>query len=116
MNAGARLTHQSWENRMNTPTDVLERARELYVDVDIYKDEHKRKRERLDHLPASCWESAECLHENRGSFENHNVFPSGTIDMIIKDLKSYNDRGLIQRLGGKEEEIRNLIDEFLHCG
>jgi glutamine synthetase len=96
--------------------DALERARELYVNVDIYKEEHKSKRERLDHLPTSCWESAECLHQNRDSLENHNVFPSGTIDMIIKHLKSYNDRGLIQRLGGKEEEIRNLVDRFLHCG
>jgi glutamine synthetase len=96
--------------------DALERARELYVDVDIYKEEHKSKRERLDHLPTSCWESAECLHQNRDSLENHNVFPSGTIDMIIRNLKSYNDSGLIQRLGGKEEEIRNLVDRFLHCG
>ena len=96
--------------------DALERARELYVNVDIYKEEHKSKREGLDHLPSSCWEAAECLRENRGSFENHNVFPSGTIDMIIRNLKSYNDRGLIQRLEGKDEETRNLVDRFLHCG
>jgi len=97
-------------------TDALERARELYVDVDIFKDEHKTKLERLEHLPTSCWESAECLEGKRGFFENHNVFPAGTIDMIIKNLKSYNDRGLIQRLEGKDEEIRNLVDRFLHCG
>jgi glutamine synthetase len=97
-------------------TDALERARELYVDVDIFKDEHKSKLEHLEHLPTSCWESAECLEGKRGFFENHNVFPAGTIDMIIKNLKSYNDKGLIQRLEGKSEEIRNLVDRFLHCG
>jgi glutamine synthetase len=97
-------------------TDALEKARELYVDVDIFKDENKGKLERLEHLPASCWESAECLEGKRGSFENHNVFPSGTIDMIIKSLKSYNDRGLMQRIHGKDDEIRNLVDKFLHCG
>ena len=96
-------------------TDALKRARELYVDVDIFKEEHKSKLERLDHLPTSCWESAECLQEKRGSFEKHNVFPSGTIDMIIKNLKSYNDRRLSQRLRGKDEEIRKLVDRFLHC-
>jgi glutamine synthetase len=86
------------------------------VDVDIFKDEHKSKLERLEHLPTSCWESAECLEGKRDSFENHNVFPSGTIDMITKNLKSYNHIGLIQRLEGKDEEIRNLVDRFLHCG
>jgi glutamine synthetase len=94
----------------------LESARELYVDVDIFKDEHKSKLERLERVPTSCWESAECLEGKRGFFENHNVFPSGMIDMITKNLKSYNDRGLNQRLEGKDEEIRNLVDRFLHCG
>lgn len=97
-------------------TDALQRAQELYVDVDLFKDEHRGKLERLEHLPTCCWESAECLEGKRRFFENHQVFPSGTIDMIIKNLKFHNDRGLVQRLEGKNEEIRNLVDRFLHCG
>jgi len=97
-------------------TDALQKARELYVDVDIFKEENKAKLQALKKLPTSCWDSAACLEKNRGFFEKGNVFPSGTIDMIINSLKSYHDRGLVQRLQGKEEDIQNLVDRFFHCG
>jgi glutamine synthetase len=96
--------------------DSLQRARDLFVDVDLFKDEHKDRLEALKHLPTSCWESAACLEERRGFFENHQVFPSGTIDMTIQRLKSYKDQGLVQRLQGKDKEIQRLVDRFLHCG
>jgi len=97
-------------------TDALQKARELYVDVDIFKEENKAKLQALEKLPTSCWDSAACLEEKRGFFENRNIFPSGTITMIINSLRSYHDRGLVQRLQGKEEDIQNLVDRFLHCG
>lgn len=96
--------------------DSLQKAQEQYVDVDLFKDEHKGRLEALKQLPTSCWESAECLEERRGFFENHHVFPSGTIDMIIQRLKSYKDRGLIKRLQGKDRDIQRLVDRFFHCG
>jgi len=37
------------------------------------------------------------------------------IDEIVKKLKSYNDKELSERLYGKEDEIKKLVDEYLHC-
>jgi len=34
---------------------------------------------------------------------------------VIQRLKSYDDSSLSERLYGKEEEIKKLVDEFLYC-
>ena len=95
--------------------DALELANKLYVDVNIFSPEYKKLRERLPQLPTSCWESAENLLKNRKIYERDGVFPSIVIDGIAKKLKSYNDKDLSERLYGKEDEIKKLVDEYLHC-
>ncbi|MEZ4824457.1 MAG: hypothetical protein R2942_19520 [Ignavibacteria bacterium] len=47
-----------WEN-------ALERAKELFVDVNIFKNENKDKAIALEHLPVSCSESADALFKER---------------------------------------------------
>ena len=94
--------------------DALAVAEKLYVSVNIFKDEHKDKVKQLKRLPASCDEAAECLSSKRAEFEKYNVFPSGTIDSIIKELKSFDDSGLSEKLYGKNDEIRKLVDTYLH--
>lgn len=37
------------------------------------------------------------------------------IGEIAKKLKSYNDKDLSDKLQGNKEEIKKLIDEYLHC-
>jgi glutamine synthetase len=93
----------------------LKRSKELYVDVNIFAGENKAIHERLEHLPQSCYESAECLERKREIFEKNNVFPAGTINRIIEKLKSYNDKGLSERLYGKNELIAKLVEEYVHC-
>ena len=95
--------------------DSLERAAELYVDYDIFSKGSDGKDRKLESLPASCWESAECLHKQRHVFEKDGVFPPAVIDYVIKRLKSYNDRGLSERLYNKNDEIKELVSLFLHC-
>jgi glutamine synthetase len=95
--------------------DALKKANDLYVDVNIFKDEHKDKMKTLKQLPASCWESAEILDKQRIYYEKNNIFPPGTIDNIIKRLKSFDDKGLSEKLFGKNEEIRSLVDKYIHC-
>ncbi len=94
----------------------LTRAENLYVSVNIFRDENKGQLERLDSLPASCFESAVELEKQREYFEKDNIFPEGTIDNIIQNLKAYNDKGLSEKLYGKEDEIAKLVNQFLHCG
>ena len=95
--------------------DALELVDELYVDVNIFSSEHKAIQERLPRLPASCWESAENLLKHRGIYEKAAVFPPMVIDGLVETLRSYNDKDLSERLYGKADEIRELVQEYLHC-
>ncbi len=95
--------------------ESLKVAEELYVNVNIFHEENKDVLERLKSLPQSCWESADCLEESRELFEKDNVFPQGTITRIIKKLKAHDDKDLSERLYGKNELIKKLVEQFIHC-
>ena len=93
----------------------LKQAEKLYVNVNIFADEHKDILNNLEDIPKSCFESAEALKEFRKYFEEDNIFPSGTIDRVIDSLKSYDDKDLSERLYGKKDEIKDLVSKFIHC-
>jgi glutamine synthetase len=95
--------------------DALRRAEDLYVDYNIFSSDGKARRKKLESLPASCWESAECLLAQRDVFEKDGVFPSGVIDNVVIRLKAFNDKGLSEKLFNKQEEIGALVKQFLHC-
>ena len=94
--------------------DSLDIAKDLYVDVNIFKEENREKLESLEHLPNSCWESAKCLNAKRSVYEKNGIFPAGTIDNFITKLQGYNDKDLSERLYGKHEEVASLVKEYLH--
>ncbi|MEZ5000460.1 MAG: glutamine synthetase family protein [Bacteroidales bacterium] len=98
-----------------TMKNSLEIADALYVSVNIFKEENQEAARKLKSLPSSCAESAEALDKLRGYFEDNGVFPSGTIDNIIKKLKAFDDRDLSERLYGKNDEIAALVSKYLHC-
>jgi glutamine synthetase len=95
--------------------DALELTNKLQVDVNIFLPEHKAVRETLPQLPTSCWDSAESLLRDREIYQRDGIFSPISIDGIVKKLKSYNDKDLSERLYDKEDEIKKLIDECLHC-
>lgn len=95
--------------------DALAFAEKFFVDKNIYRREHSGLTEKLGKLPSSCWASAEALESSRGVFEDRGVFPPHVIDGVIKRLKAYDDRSLSERLYGKEEEIKKLVEEYLYC-
>lgn len=95
--------------------NALERAEDLYVDYNIFNINDKSTRKKLESLPASCWESAECLEVQREYFEKDGVFPAGVIDNVVKKLKAFDDKGLSEKLYNRNEEIRKLVIQFLHC-
>jgi glutamine synthetase len=94
--------------------DSLVSADKLYVDYNVFNSDSKGKRS-LESLPSSCWESADCLVEKRALFEKDGIFPPGLIDNISARLKAFNDKDLSQRLFNKHDEIRKLVDQYLHC-
>ncbi len=93
----------------------LKIAGELYVDVNIFREEHKERLSRLDGLPASCWDSAGALEVKREVFEKNGVFPAGVVQNVIDRLKSYKDKDLIEKLNGNNEAIRELVIKYIHC-
>jgi glutamine synthetase len=94
---------------------ALDLARKLYVDVNIFSLDQSDVRERLPQLPSSCWESAETLLRDCEVYQRDGVFPPMVIRGIVERLKSYNDKGLNERLHGNESEIRKLVNEYLYC-
>ncbi len=93
----------------------LEKADELYVAYNIFRENAGPKTKDLESLPASCWESADALLSKREFFEKDGVFPAGVIDSVVAKLKSYDDKGLSEKLYNKTEEISKLVRQFLHC-
>ncbi len=90
--------------------ESLEQARRLYV----RDDAHARKG--LDKLPASCWEAAQRLEQDRSLYEGSGVFPEYLIDRIISDLRSFNDRELRERISSDADFVQELVKQNLHCG
>ncbi|OGS13671.1 MAG: glutamine synthetase [Elusimicrobia bacterium RIFOXYA2_FULL_58_8] len=90
-------------------------AGKYFVDKNIYHKEHSVLLDKLPKLPASCWASSEALEKARGSFEARGVFTPQVIDGVVKRLRAYDDRHLSERLYGKEEEIKKLVEEYLYC-
>ncbi len=90
--------------------DSLDLARKLYIDKDASKFKD------LTQLPASCYEAALMLEKDRKHYEKGNVFPPYMLDKLIEELKSHDDKGLSEKLFGNQEELKKLVDKFIHCG
>ena len=78
--------------------------------------ENEDKLKDLAQLPDSCEASADCLENQRGIFEQHNVFSPAMIDGIIKRLRSYGDKTLRADINGNQEEMLKLVEKYFHCG
>lgn len=94
--------------------DALERAKQLYISVNIFAAEHRELQQKLPQLPTSCWESAENLLKDREIYEQDGVFSKVLIDGLVRILQGYDDKDLSERFYGKGEEIKKLVDTFFH--
>ncbi len=95
--------------------DSLKRAKELYININIFKPEHKAVLDQLKALPASCYDSATCLEGDADFYQREGVFPRGTIDNFISKLRAFDDQHLSEKLLHKKEEVKKLVDHYLHC-
>jgi glutamine synthetase len=94
---------------------ALKRAKELYVDVNIFKPEHADVLKKLESLPTSCFESAAYLEADADFYTREGVFPSGTIDSFVKRLMEFDDKELSERLFNKTDDTKKLVEQYLHC-
>lgn len=90
--------------------DALKFAEKTYVKVDASTCED------LDQLPASCFESADKLLEQRQYYEKYGIFPKGMIDNLSNDLKAFDDKDLSQKLFGNANALKELVNRYIHCG
>lgn len=95
--------------------DALEYADKLYVDVNIFEEEHRELQKSLPQMPASCWESAQCLLDDRKIYERDGVYSPAVIDGTVELLRGYEDVDLSERLFGDTVEIQKLVDEYFYC-
>jgi glutamine synthetase len=95
--------------------DALEYTKRSYVGVNIFKDENKEISKNLAHLPVSCCESAECLRKQSDIYKKYDVFTQDLIDGMMKELKSYHDDGLREKISGNYAELMKLVSTFMHC-
>ena len=70
----------------------------------------------MSHLPASCHESALCLEQQRGVYEEYDVFAPGLIDGVIAMLRKYNDANLREQLKNEEVGMEELVERYYYCG
>jgi len=96
--------------------NALKIAEETYVDINIFDEEHKDKLAQLDHLPASCVESAKLLLAHKEYYTKDNVFPETLLKMLAKKLDSFNDEGLIGKIQGDDEKVMELVQRHFNCG
>ncbi|MBK8983657.1 MAG: glutamine synthetase [Ignavibacteria bacterium] len=94
--------------------NALQRSDELYIDVNIFKDDNKKVSGTLEQLPVSCSQSADALEKDRSFYEKNNIFPKGTLDRIINHLRSYNDDKLSEQLYGNDKELMKLVNKYIH--
>ncbi len=93
----------------------LQRSRDLYMDVNVFDEAHRDLLNRLRSLPESCYESAIALENHRDFYLKEGVFPEGTLQSFIDRLKRYEDRTLSEELYQREDQIRELVEHYLHC-
>lgn len=94
---------------------ALETVNNYFVDKNIHSKEFAGMLDKLPKLPMSCSESADVLSINRQAFEDLGIFTPQVIDSTIQRLKSYNDKHISEKMFGKEEEVKKLVEEYLYC-
>ena len=96
--------------------NALEKAEQYYVSINIHSEENKEKLSQLKSLPDSCVASADCLENDRATFEEKGVFSPRLIDGILAALRKYDDVNLRQKALNNHNEMMKVVKKYWHCG
>jgi len=66
-------------------------------------------------LPSSCQESSQHLKQEADFYQKDGVFPAGTIENFVKKLGAFEDENLNDKLLSQKDEVKKLVDRYLHC-
>jgi len=103
-----------------TDKDALQKAKDTYVNVNIFHEEHKSVAKKLKQLPMCCADSATALEKQKEIYLDSGVFPQRVLDSLVKKLRGYEDSGLSERLFALPDEQRvaaigDLVQKYLNC-
>jgi glutamine synthetase len=93
--------------------ESLEIANKLYVSIDVGKNKEGLN---LPQLPGSCYDAGDQLIKDRSLYENHDIFPTKLIDGLAKTLMEFEDQNLSEKLFGDGDELKKLVEKYIHCG
>jgi glutamine synthetase len=88
----------------------------LKIAADLHVEEGLGRRKRLKRLPKSCSESASNLKRDRKYYEGEGVFPRAVIDAMVRKLRAYKDRDVVQKLKDEPQKIEKLMQAYFHYG
>ncbi|MFH1234632.1 MAG: glutamine synthetase, partial [Candidatus Diapherotrites archaeon] len=99
-----------------TSRESLQLAKESYVGVNIFREEHKNLQDKLGHLPSSCYESAAKLREQASFYLEGGIFNARVLEGIEGQLEAHNDREMNENLKMDKEKAEQYIKKFFYCG
>lgn len=94
--------------------DALEKAKESYVDINIFDDDSMNSK--LASLPLSCYQSAQALADRKQAFLKYNVFTEALLDDIVEQLKKFNDENLRKEVDSDKDRLLAEVNKYFHCG
>lgn len=97
-----------------TMQDSLAFAEKHYAQGNIFSGSADTGQNSFPDLPKSCWESANALEDQRDYYTDKDVFPAGIIDKTIHMLRDYHDQELSEKLYGKVDDVRKLVDTYIN--
>jgi glutamine synthetase len=97
-----------------TNSKSLELATKTYVDVDIFDEAHKEKRNQLNHLPSSCVESANFLEAQKAAYLEEGVFTEALIQSTINKLRAFDDADIRNNIANDPDKTMELVNRFFH--
>lgn len=91
-------------------------AKDHYVSVNIFHDEHKDTLAKLSTLPASCSKSADALETLSEVFERKGVFDKNLIQGTINMLRAYQDENLREEIESGTRDLNELVKRYINAG
>ncbi len=99
-----------------TDTESVKKADDYFTEENLFFQDETENIEPFEQLPTSCNDSAEILEEYRSYFEQDSIFPKSIINHTVLKLRAFNDKELSSNFKtyGENQELDELIDEYLH--
>lgn len=99
-----------------TNDEALKIAKDNYINFNINKNKNQQIKKKYNHLPKSCFESAQKLKQHAHIYMEDDVFNKRIIEGLETQLKSFKDKDLNAKLKTDKQKAEKYIKKFLNWG